>query len=64
MSIAVASIRINTNFKPVLKLKRAKPNVCTDIRISSAEDSAPSSIDSLSHAIRLYSTLREALEAG
>lgn len=64
MSIAAATIRINTNFKPVLKLKRAQANIVSDIRISSSEDQAPSAIDSLSHAIRLYSTLRELWKQG
>jgi hypothetical protein len=59
MSYAIQSIRLRTNFKPVLKLKRKTMNGITNVQLSSPEDHAPSTIDSLSHAIRLYSGIRE-----
>lgn len=64
MSTAIQSIRLRTDFKPLLKLKGKPENIIFDVRISSSEDQAPTSIDSLSHAIRLYSALRVLWQQG
>lgn len=59
MSTAAQSIRLRANYKPLIKLKRKSASEITEVRMSSFEDQAPSTIDSISHAIRLYSGLRE-----
>jgi hypothetical protein len=64
MSTASQSIRLRTDFKPVLKLKRKTANIVSHVQMSSPEDHAPSTVDSLSHAIRLYSALRELWKQG
>ena len=64
MSTAIQSIRLRTDFKSVLKLKNKYEQSITHIQMSSPEDHAPSTVDSLSHAIRLYSALRELWQQG
>ena len=64
MFIPAQSIRIRTQFQPVLKLSRKKYDNIRNIELSSFEDISPSSTDTLSHAIRLYSTMRELWSEG